>query len=130
MVGAGAGKGGEEGHPSHKRVGRGTDTCVYVLLQGGNEDCSALHYASKNGLESAVAKLLSLGADAALKDKVRACSYMKTCMYSVDVCMFVNVLLIRISLSLMHHMCVRMPLKDTYTHSCMRTHTCSTGGPP
>ena len=28
---------------------------------------------------------------------------MKTCMYSVDVCMFVNVLLIRISLSIMHH---------------------------
>jgi hypothetical protein len=36
-----------------------------------------------NGLDSAVAKLLSLGADAALKDKVRACSYMNTCMYSV-----------------------------------------------
>ena len=103
--------------------------CVYVPLQGGswNRKNSALHIASKNGLESAVAKLLSLGADAALKDKVRACSYMKTCMYSVDVCMFVNVLLICISLSLMHHMCVRMPLKDTCTHSCMHTYTCRTG---
>ena len=108
MVGAGAGKGGEEGQ-SHKRVGRGTDTCVYVLLQNKEHHTSdnpgkqsALHYASKHGLESAVAKLLSLGADAALKDEVRACSYMNTCMYSVHVCMFVNVLLIRISLSIMH----------------------------
>jgi hypothetical protein len=56
---------------------------------------SALHFASEYGWESAVAKLLSLGADAALKDKVRTCSYMNTCMYSVHVCMFVNVLLIR-----------------------------------
>ena len=98
------GEGGRGGSQSHKRVGRGTDTCVYVLLQGGYDDIqkSALHYASKNGLESAVAKLLSLGADAALRDKVRACSYMNTCMCSVHVCMFVNVLLIRISLSIMH----------------------------
>ena len=42
---------------------------------------SALYYASSSGLESIVAKLLSLGADAALVDKVRACSYMNTCMY-------------------------------------------------
>ena len=80
------GEGGRGGSQSLKRMGRGTDTCVCVLLQSGNKDCSALHYASQNGLESAVAKLLSLGADAALKDKVRACSYMNTCMYSVDVC--------------------------------------------
>jgi hypothetical protein len=33
---------------------------------------SALHYASEYGWESAVAKLLSLGADAGLKDGVRA----------------------------------------------------------
>jgi hypothetical protein len=104
VVGAGAGKGGE------RRVGRGTDICVYVLPQGGSHKIisgeyqrSALHYASENGWESAVAKLLSLGADAGLIDKVRACSYMNTCKCSVDVCMFVNVLLIRISLSIMHH---------------------------
>jgi hypothetical protein len=35
---------------------------------------------------------LSLRADAALKDEVRACSYMNTFMYSVHVCIFVNVL--------------------------------------
>ena len=85
---------------------------MYVLPQGDFPDNdhprnekyqrSALHYASENGLESAVAKLLSLGADAALIDKVRACSYMNMCMYSMHVCMFVNVLLIRISLSIMH----------------------------
>jgi hypothetical protein len=66
------------------------------------------------------------------KQKKKKCSssnysYMNTCMYSVHVCMFVNVLLIRNSLSLMHHMCVRMPLKDTCTHSCIHTHTCRTG---
>jgi ankyrin repeat protein len=54
------------------RGGRGTDTCVYVPLQGGDKNCSALHIASVNGLESAVAKLLSLGVDAALKTTVRA----------------------------------------------------------
>ena len=86
------GEGGRGGSQSHKRVGRGTDTCVYVLLQGGYRDIqkSALHYASENGWESVVAKLLSLGADAALRDKVRACSYMNMCMYSMHVCMFVN----------------------------------------
>jgi hypothetical protein len=72
----------------------------------GERKRSALHWASEYGLESVVAKLLSLGADAALKGEVRACSYMNTCMYSVDVCMFVNVLLIRISLSIMHHIFV------------------------
>ena len=46
--------------------------CVYVPLQDNNSKWSALHIASKNGLESAVAKLLSLGVDAALKTTVRA----------------------------------------------------------
>jgi ankyrin repeat protein len=46
----------------------------HSLVQDNNNKWSAMHCASKNGLESAVAKLLSLGADAALKDKVRACA--------------------------------------------------------
>ena len=79
------------------RVGRGTDTCVYVLLQCGDQNRSALHYASSNGLESVVAKLLSLGADPALMDKVRACSYMNMCKSSVYVCTFVNAWRMRIS---------------------------------
>jgi hypothetical protein len=54
---------------------------VYVPLQDTNNKRSALHYASSSGLESTVAKLLSLGADAALIDAVRACSYMNTFMH-------------------------------------------------
>jgi ankyrin repeat protein len=61
---------------------------------------SALHIASIKGLESAVAKLVSLGADAALKDKVRACSHMNTCMCSVHVCIFVDALRMGISISI------------------------------
>ena len=101
----GGGRGGEGGRgrsQSLKRVGRGTDTCVYVLPQGGDKKCSALIFCAELGLESAVAKLLSLGADAALKDEVRACSYMNTCMYSVYVCTFVDAWRMRISLSIMH----------------------------
>ena len=79
-----------------------------TLSLSGNNDkkmFSALHYASVHeyahennsypALESSdfynfifgntVAKLLLLGADAALKDRVRACSYTNTFMYSVHV---------------------------------------------
>ena len=69
-----------------------TCTCLYnrsalhIASQDGLDNRSALHIASQNGLESAVSKLLSLGADAALKDKVRACSHRNTCMCSVHVC--------------------------------------------
>ena len=69
---------------------------MYVPLQGPLK-WSALHYASSSGLERTVAKLLSIGADAALKDRVRACSYMNTFMCSVRVCIFVNVFEIRIT---------------------------------
>ena len=40
-----------------------------MTLQDTEYKRSALHYASSSGLESIVAKLLSLGADVALKDK-------------------------------------------------------------
>ena len=65
----------EEGHLRRAL----TDACTCSQDAFRN---SALHYASRarySGLESIVAKLLSLGADAALVDKVRACSYMNTC---------------------------------------------------
>ena len=65
VVGAGAGKGKERGGGA---FAQGTDICVYVPLQGPLK-WSALHYASSSGLESIVAKLLSLGADVALKDE-------------------------------------------------------------
>ena len=60
----------------------------------------ALHIAIRGGWESAVAKLLSLGADAALKDEVRACSHRNTCMCSVHVCIFVDALRMGISISI------------------------------
>ncbi len=45
---------------------------MYVPLQSYEyPKRSALHYASSSGLESIVAKLLSLGANAALVDMVR-----------------------------------------------------------
>ena len=39
---------------------------------------SALHVAAEKGLAGTVAKLLALGADAALTDEVRACAYIRT----------------------------------------------------
>ena len=54
---------------------QGAKRCVYVPLQDNGRPplkWSALHYASSSGLESIVAKLLSLGANAALVDTVRA----------------------------------------------------------
>ncbi len=87
-----AGSAGRSGVRGEKGGGRwafaqGANRCVYVPLQDTDNKRSALHYAAaasyegRSGLESIVAKLLSLGADAALVDKVRACSYMNTCMY-------------------------------------------------
>ena len=75
---------------------------MYVLPQGGDKNCSALFFCVGLGLESAVAKLLSLGVDAALKTTVRACSYMNMCMFSMYVCTFVDAWRMRISLSIMH----------------------------
>ena len=101
---------------------QGAKRCVYVPLQSINKR-SALHYAaaagyaSSSGLESIVAKLLSLGADAALVDKVRACSYMNTCMY-ISLYVFIRM---KGSCSKLYpslHLCM-------YMHSCTRTLHCS-----
>ena len=94
--------------------------CVYVPLQGGYNR-SALHIASIKGLESAVAKLLSLGADAALKDEVRACSHRNTCMCSVHVCIFVDALRMGISLA----RALSRSLMCARTHSLAHTFTVS-----
>ncbi len=85
VLGGGLGRWWGQGRGrGERRVGRGTDTCVYVLPQSGEYQReyqrSALHSASEKGWESAVAKLLSLGADAGLIDKVRVCSYMEMCL--------------------------------------------------
>ena len=58
---------------------QGTDMRVWCLSrQDGHLQRSALHYASEKGLAGTVAKLLSVGADAALTDQARACAYVKT----------------------------------------------------
>jgi hypothetical protein len=89
-VRAGSGGRGGEGERGGGGGGRGfaqgTNICVYVPLQDNGNQLSALHYASESGLENTVGKLLSLGADAALKDKVRACSYMNA-LYTSTACM-------------------------------------------
>ena len=57
---------------------QGTDVCVRVPASRQAEEGhpgykqSALHMASENGLAGTVAKLLALGADATLTDRVRA----------------------------------------------------------
>ena len=55
---------------------------VCVSLQDNVFQRSALHWASERGLAGTVAQLLSHGADAALKDKVRACTCMRTWSYT------------------------------------------------
>jgi hypothetical protein len=52
---------------------------------------------------------------------------MNTCMYSVDVCMFVNVLLIRISLSIIHiiQTCYNTTRVCVDTHTQRRSGTCA-----
>jgi len=79
----GRGKGVREEGGGRGAFAQGANICVvYVPLQETDyHKRSALHYASSNGLDSIVAKLLSLGADAALVDAVRTCSCMNTCMY-------------------------------------------------
>ena len=61
---------------------QGTDVLVCVSLQDNGRTRSALHIASEGGLAGTVAQLVSLGADAALKDKVRACTCMRTWSYT------------------------------------------------
>ena len=61
---------------------QGTDVLVCVSLQDRYGKCSALHKASEGGLAGTVAQLVSLGADAALKDEVRECTCMRTWAYT------------------------------------------------
>ena len=87
VSGRGGGEGGireEEG--AWGGGAQGTDVLVCVSLQDQYMR-SALHIASEWGLAGTVAQLVSLGADAALKDRVRACTCMRTwsCTYSMRV---------------------------------------------
>jgi ankyrin repeat protein len=62
----------EEKEAAAAELMEATKNACALDVQGGgykgSDKRSALHYASSSGLESAVAKLLSLGAEAALKD--------------------------------------------------------------
>ena len=81
VSGRGGGEGGVREEEGAWGGAQGTDVLVCVSLQGAFER-SALHWASEKGLAGTVAQLLSLGADAALKDEVRACTCMRTWSYT------------------------------------------------
>ena len=123
-----AGRGEEGGKKEEGRgaFAQGTDRCVYVPLQDSTSyyKRSALHYASSSGLESIVAKLLSLGANAALKDAVRACSYMNTCM-CISPYVFIRMKGSCSNLYPSLHLCMYMHSARAHTrarsHSCMHT---------
>ena len=85
VSGRGGGEGGGREEEGAWGGAQGTDVLVCVSLQDNVFQRSALHWASEGGLAGTVAQLLSLGADAALKDEVRACTCMKTCTYSMRV---------------------------------------------
>ena len=92
---------------------------VCVSLQdNGDSDYtrSALHKACENGLAGTVAQLLAHGADAALKDEVRACTCMRTWSYTYS--MRVYIALARIF--------DYVTKADTYIHKCIHiyVHQC------
>ena len=115
--------GGEEGGEGVKGRGRGvgggaqgTDVLVCVSLQDdGRNDYrrSALHKASEGGLAGTVAQLLSLGADAALKDEVRACTCMRTWSYTYSMRVY----------SLGAY--IRLCYKNRHIHTQMYAHICT-----
>ena len=84
VSGRGGGEGGVREEEGAWGGAQGTDVLVCVSLQDEWRDNkrSALHKASEGGLAGTVAQLVSLGADAALKDKVRACTCMRTWSYT------------------------------------------------
>ena len=93
---------------------QGTDVLVCVSLQAnGAYERSALHKASEGGLAGTVAQLLSLGADAALKDEVRACTCMRTWSYTYSMRVY----------SLGAY--IRLCYKNRHIHTQMYTHICT-----
>ena len=83
VSGRGGGEGGVREEEGAWGGAQGTDVLVCVSLQVRNDYMrSALHKASEGGLAGTVAQLVSLGADAALKDEVRACTCMQTWSYT------------------------------------------------
>ena len=91
---------------------QGTDVLVCVSLQD-NYKQSALHKASEGGLAGTVAQLVSLGADAALKDEVRACTCMRTWSYTYSMRVY----------SLGAY--IRLCYKNRHIHTQMYAHICT-----
>ena len=114
----GGGEGGVREEEGAWGGAQGTDVLVCVSLQDDGRDyndrnCSALHMASEGGLAGTVAQLVSLGADAALKDKVRACTCMRTWSYTYSMRVY----------SLGAY--IRLCYKNRHIHTQMYAHICT-----
>ena len=138
-----AGEGGVREEEGAWGGAQGTDVLVCISLQDDGLEQSALHEASNRGLAGTVAQLLSLGADAALKDQVRACTCMRTWSYTYSMRVYSLGAYIRLCYKNRHihtqmyaHIaCVYIALArifdyvtktDTYTHKCIHiyVHQC------
>ena len=89
---------------------------------------SALHIACHFGLTGTVAKLVTFGADAFLKDAVRACPYVKTrsYTYSIHLCMhsiYTSIYTHTHTPSPIPHPCGLFQNLHTHTHVCPCIHT-------
>ena len=116
VSGRGGGEGGVREEEGAWGGAQGTDVLVCVSLQDdGRNDYtrSALHKASEGGLAGTVAQLVSLGADAALKDEVRACTCMRTWSYTYSMRVY----------SLGAY--IRLCYKWKHIHTYMYTHICT-----
>ena len=116
VSGRGGGEGGVREEEGAWGGAQGTDVLVCVSLQDdGKKDYtrSALHKASEGGLAGTVAQLLSLGADAALKDEVRACTCMRTWSFTYSMRVY----------SLGAY--IRLCYKNRHIHTEMYAHICA-----
>ena len=116
VSGRGGGEGGVREEEGAWGGAQGTDVLVCVSLQDNDYTRSALHKASEGGLAGTVAQLLSHGADAALKDKVRACTCMRTWSYTYSMRVYSLGAYIRLCYKTRHihtqmysHICTSMP---------------------
>ena len=109
---------------------------VCVSLQDNGYTRSALHMASEGGLAGTVAQLVSHGADAALKDAVRACTCMRTWSYTYSMRVYSLGAYIRLCHKNSHihtsmYACAYTYIR-TYIYTCMyvcidmHMHTCIT----
>ena len=113
VSGRGGGEGGVREEEGAWGGAQGTDVLVGVSLQDKLDERSALHKASEGGLAGTVAQLVSHGADAALKDAVRACTCMRTWSYTYSMRVY----------SLGAY--IRLCYKNRHIHTQMYAHICT-----